>query len=77
MNMDCKLNDDYFSTRRALRVKNYDYSKSGFYFLTLCVQHGLHLFGKFVEKDLELNNLGKRLLSFVPFQSFLQRRGNL
>jgi REP element-mobilizing transposase RayT len=46
-------------SRRSLRLKGYDYSKSGLYFITLCVQHRQHLFGKFVEKDLELNGAGK------------------
>jgi len=45
--------------RRPLRLKGYDYSKSGFYFLTLCVQHRLNLFGKFSTTGLEINAAGK------------------
>ena len=46
-------------SRRALRLKGYDYSRPGFYFLTLCVQNRLNLFGRFTETGLEINDAGK------------------
>jgi len=49
----------HLPSRRPLRLKGYDYSQPGFYFITLCVQHRLNLFGKFFEKGLELNDAGK------------------
>jgi REP element-mobilizing transposase RayT len=49
----------HLPVRHSLRLKNYDYSQPGFYFLTLCVQHRLNLFGNFFETDLELNDAGK------------------
>ncbi len=33
--------------RRSIRLKGYDYSKKGFYFITMCVQKRKNLFGKF------------------------------
>ncbi|HCE57648.1 MAG TPA: hypothetical protein DER09_07495 [Prolixibacteraceae bacterium] len=49
----------HLPVRHSLRLKNYDYSQPGFYFLTLCVQDRLNLFGNFFETDLELNDAGK------------------
>ncbi len=34
--------------RRSIRLKNYDYSCSGLYFITICTQNRLCLFGKIV-----------------------------
>ncbi len=34
--------------RRSIRLKGYDYSQEGLYFITICVQHRLHLFGNIV-----------------------------
>jgi REP element-mobilizing transposase RayT len=53
------ISGNHIPSRRPLRLKGYDYSKSGFYFLTLCVQHRLNLFGKFIETHLVLNDAGK------------------
>ena len=49
----------HLPSRRALRLKGYDYSRPGFYFLTLCVQNRLNLFGRFTETGLEINDAGK------------------
>jgi hypothetical protein len=32
--------------RRSLRLKNYDYTSSGAYFVTICVQNREYLFGQ-------------------------------
>ncbi|MGE0021551.1 MAG: transposase [Draconibacterium sp.] len=53
------VSGNHLPSRRSIRLKNYDYSQSGFYFLTLCVQHRLNLFGNFIETNLELNDAGK------------------
>jgi REP element-mobilizing transposase RayT len=49
----------HLPSRRALRLKGYDYSRPGFYFLTLCVQNRLNLFGRVTETGLEINDAGK------------------
>jgi hypothetical protein len=28
--------------RRSIRLKGYDYSQAGAYFVTICINHGLH-----------------------------------
>ncbi len=44
--------------RRSIRLKNYDYSQPGMYFITICTQHRLCLFGDVVNKEMHLNNAG-------------------
>lgn len=53
------MTDKPLPSRRSIRLKNYDYSQQGFYFITLCIQNRLNLFGKFIETGLELNDGGK------------------
>jgi len=45
--------------RRSIRLKGYDYSQSGFYFITLCVQKRDYLFGEIVNHQMILNDAGK------------------
>ena len=33
-----------------MRLKGYDYSSKGLYFITICVQNREHLFGKVINK---------------------------
>ena len=46
-------------TRRSLRLKGFDYSQSGAYFVTVLVQKGWPLFGEVVEEQMRLNDAGK------------------
>jgi REP element-mobilizing transposase RayT len=41
------------------RLKNYDYSSSGAYFITICTKNREHFFGKIVQGEMEMNELGK------------------
>ena len=45
--------------RRSLRLKNYDYSRAGAYFITVCVQKRLCLFGDIVEGHMYANPAGE------------------
>lgn len=44
--------------RKAMRLKGYDYSQEGAYFITMCCQNRLSLFGSINEGDLILNDYG-------------------
>lgn len=44
--------------RRSIRLKGYDYSQAGLYFITLCTQNSLHLFGEIASDEMVLNNAG-------------------
>ncbi|MBC6109577.1 transposase [Pedobacter fastidiosus] len=44
--------------RRSIRLKDYDYSKTGAYFITICCEDRLHRFGKVSGNEMILNKLG-------------------
>lgn len=45
--------------RQSIRLKNYDYSQQGSYFITLVTQDRIHLFGKIEDGKMILNSVGK------------------
>ncbi len=45
--------------RHSFRKKGYDYSQSGLYFITICTENKIHLFGKITNGEMQLNNEGK------------------
>jgi REP element-mobilizing transposase RayT len=45
--------------RRSNRLRGYDYSQPGAYFVTICVQRRACLLGKVFESDVNLNDLGR------------------
>jgi len=44
--------------RKRLRLREYDYSSVGMYFVTVCVRNHICLFGRVVEGVMRLNRLG-------------------
>ena len=44
--------------RRSLRLKHYDYSREGYYFITIVAQNREHLFGEIVDGAMGLNVAG-------------------
>jgi len=49
--------------RQSIRLKNYDYSQSGFYYVTICNQNRKCLFGDVVNGKMILNEFGKIIKS--------------
>jgi REP element-mobilizing transposase RayT len=45
--------------RRSIRLKGYDYSQTGMYFVTICAQKHQCLFGKITDGEMVLNECGK------------------
>ena len=45
--------------RRSIRLKGYDYSQEGLYFITICCQNRAHLFGRIEDHKMVLNAAGK------------------
>lgn len=45
--------------RRSIRLKGYDYTQPGAYFITLCAQDRIHLFGQIRHGEMKLNEFGK------------------
>ena len=44
--------------RRSIRLKNYDYSREGFYFITIVSHNREYLFGEIVNDEMVLNDAG-------------------
>ncbi len=44
--------------RRSIRLKGYDYSQAGLYFITICTQNRACLFGNVVNDEMILNEYG-------------------
>jgi REP element-mobilizing transposase RayT len=44
------------------RKRDFDYSQPGAYFITICTQNKMHLFGEIVEEEMILNPIGKIIL---------------
>jgi len=45
--------------RRSLRLKGYDYTHAGAYFVTICTQNRECLFGEVVDGEMRLNDAGR------------------
>ena len=45
--------------RSSIRLKGYDYSQAGLYFITICCQHRACLFGEITNGEMILNDTGK------------------
>ena len=50
--------DDPRPRRRSLRLPAYDYSQAGAYFITVCTQNRVMLFGEVIDCDVQLNKMG-------------------
>ncbi|MDZ4749227.1 MAG: transposase [Saprospiraceae bacterium] len=49
--------------RRSTRLKGYDYSKPGFYFVTICTKNRENLFGAISKNHMYLNDAGRVVLN--------------
>jgi putative transposase len=45
--------------RRSIRLKDYDYSSGGAYFITICVKNRECLFGEIIEGKMNLSEIGE------------------
>ena len=45
--------------RRSIRLKDYDYSKEGAYFITICTYNRLCIFGKIEDVEMHLSSIGE------------------
>jgi putative transposase len=45
--------------RRSIRLKGYDYSKEGFYFITICCEDKAKIFGEIIDGKMILNEFGQ------------------
>ena len=47
-----------FINRKPNRLKDYDYSQAGYYFITISTKNNLNYFGEVIDSDIFLNNYG-------------------
>ena len=45
--------------RRSIRLRGYDYSSAGYYFVTVCTQQRRSLYGTVVDAEMQLNDAGR------------------
>lgn len=53
-----KFNPDIHH-RRSIRLRGYDYSQNGLYFITICTQNREHLFGTITNGQMAVNPMGE------------------
>ena len=51
----------YKFNRYSIRLNRYDYSKPGYYYITLCTQDRDKRFGVIVDKEMQLNDIGRMI----------------
>jgi REP element-mobilizing transposase RayT len=56
-------NNSTFPQRRSLRLKGYDYSQAGAYFVTICAHDKKCLFGEVMNGEMRINELGTILVA--------------
>lgn len=61
--------------RRSIRLKNYDYSQTGAYFITLCIQNRECLLGEIVDGNMHLSPTGENV--FFQWTNLPQRFSGL
>lgn len=55
--------DPFKHHRRSIRLKGYDYSQEGAYYVTIVTQHRLCLFGDVVNDEMRLSDAGRMIKS--------------
>jgi len=53
------MNNQRYPQRKSPRKRGYDYSQSGAYFVTICTYNRARLFGKIVNDEMQLNDIGR------------------
>src|SRR6185503_9311736 len=53
-----------FGNRKSLRVKDFDYTQAGFYFITICIYGKKQILGKVIKDDIVLSDCGDIVLKY-------------
>jgi len=48
-----------FENRKSIRLKEYNYSEPGDYFITICTQNREDMFGEIIDGKMKLNEVGE------------------
>lgn len=66
INLGAMSHDSNERNRLSIRLREYDYSQAGGYYVTLCTKDRKFLFGQVVDGEVVLNEFGK-VVKFVWF----------
>ena len=60
-NKNCRIvkNRKHKYRSKSIRLQNYDYRTSGYYFVTICTQHRIPHFGKIINQKINHTEIGK------------------
>lgn len=47
--------------RHSIRLRSYDYSQNGYYFVTICAQNREEIFGEIIRGQMKINLIGKMI----------------
>ena len=50
--------------RKSFRLKEYDYTQEGLYFVTICCKNRTHFYGEIINHEMVLNDAGKMILKW-------------
>src|SRR6056297_2983225 len=50
--------------RHSIRLEHYDYSRNGYYYITICTHDKKYLFGKIINEKMQRNQLGNIVHDF-------------
>ncbi len=67
--------DNRITNRKSIRLKGYDYSKPGQYFVTICCHNRLNHFGQITNNEMKLNQYGK--IAHDEWLNTVQKRKNV
>ena len=57
------------SNRRSIRLKEYDYTQTGGYFVTICTENRKSIFGEIINGSVQLNKSGSIIAATWPWLS--------
>lgn len=63
--------DPLLHHRRSIRLKGFDYSSAGAYFITICCEDRLHRFGKVTDGEMILNDCG--MIAYNEWHNLAER----
>jgi len=57
------MEEDTMKYRKYIRLKEYDYTQEGAYFITLCARNFIPLFGEIINSENRLNSTGRMIFN--------------
>ena len=65
------MTENKLPKRKQMRLKDYDYSQNGYYYVTVCTDNRQNLFGNIVDGKMDLNVIGNIVDYIVKLLFFI------